>query len=156
MSLEDIEKRLRVLEDIEEIKKLKVRYSMYCDDNYNPDGIASLFTEDGVWDAGPRGVGNGREGIRKFFAGQSEMISFAVHMVMNPIIEVDGDTAKGTWYFLGASTVVEGNQALWASVQYDEEYVRVNGEWKFKSLKVSPLFVTPFDQGWAKTRFVGE
>ena len=75
-------------------------------------------------------------------------------MVMNPIIEVDGDTAKGKWYFLGALTAAEGNQALWSSLRYDEEYVRVNGEWKFKSLKVNTFFSTPFDQGRAKKRFV--
>ena len=153
MSLQDIEKRLRVLEDIEEIKKLKVRYSVYCDENYNPDGLASLFIEDGIWDGGARGRAEGKEQIRSFFAGISKVIPFAVHMVMNPIIEVDGDTAKGKWYFLGALTAAEGNQALWSSLRYDEEYVRASGEWKFKSLKVTAFFSTPFDQGWAKKRF---
>ena len=38
------------LEDIEAIKILKTRYGYYCDDSYNPDGISSLFVEDGVWD----------------------------------------------------------------------------------------------------------
>ena len=45
MSLEDIERRLKVIEDIEEIKRLKARYCAYCDDNYDADGIASLFIE---------------------------------------------------------------------------------------------------------------
>ena len=35
------------LEDIEAIKILKARYGYYCDDSYNPDGISSLFVEDG-------------------------------------------------------------------------------------------------------------
>ena len=35
MSLEDLERRLKVLEDIEEIKLLKRRYCAYCDDNYD-------------------------------------------------------------------------------------------------------------------------
>ena len=153
MSLEDIEKRLRVLESVEEIKRLKARYSAYCDDNYNPDGIASLFTEDAVWDGGTRGRFDGREEIRKFFSGAPQLVPFSVHMVMNPIIEVDGDTAKGMWYFLGAFTVAEGNQAVWGSARYVDEYVRVDGEWKCKNLKVTFFFWTPFDQGWAKSRF---
>jgi hypothetical protein len=37
------------LEDIEEIKILKARYGYYCDDSYDPNGISSLFVEDGVW-----------------------------------------------------------------------------------------------------------
>lgn len=36
------------LEDIEAIKTLKARYGYYCDDNYDPDGISSLFVENGV------------------------------------------------------------------------------------------------------------
>ncbi len=44
MSLEAVEKRLRAMEDIEEIKRLKARYCAYCDDNYNIEGLASLFT----------------------------------------------------------------------------------------------------------------
>ncbi len=38
MTLEDIERRLRVMEDIEEIKRLKARYCSYCDDNYDVTG----------------------------------------------------------------------------------------------------------------------
>ena len=70
MSLEDLERRIGVLEDIEEIKKLKRRYCAYCaycDDNYDADAIAELFTVDAVWDGGMRGRSDGREEIRSFF-----------------------------------------------------------------------------------------
>ena len=153
MSLEDIERRLRALEDVEEIKRLKARYCAYCDDSYDADGIASLFTEDAVWDGGMRGRADGREEIRNFFVRASQRLPFAIHMVMNPIIEVDGDSARGTWYLFQACTYAEGEQAVWGSARYDEEYVRVNGAWLFKHLKLTSFFWTPFDQGWAKTRF---
>ena len=61
MSLESLEKRIRVLEDIEEIKKLKHRYCALCDANYNADALAELFTEDAVWDGQERGRNDGRE-----------------------------------------------------------------------------------------------
>ncbi len=155
MSLEDIERRLSALEGVEAIKKLKARYSALCDDNYNPDGIADLFVEDGVWDGGTAfGKYEGREAIRNFFTDAPQIFPFAVHMVLNPIIEVNGDTAKGTWYFLGAFTHSEGNRALWGSAKYDDEYVQVNGEWKYNNLKVVFSFLTPFDEGWVKNRFV--
>ena len=50
-------------------------------------------------------------------------------------------------------TVREGNRALWRAGIDDEEYVRVDGEWKFKSKKSSRVFNTPFEEGWAKIRF---
>ena len=154
MDIEDIESRVRTLEDIEAIKRLKARYCILCDDSYNADGIADLFTEDALWDGGIRGKAEGREGIRRFFSGAPGRISFGVHMVLNPLIEVDGDRASGTWYLLQACTFTQDNQAVWGSARYDEEYVREQGGWKFKSLKLTSFFWTPFDQGWVKSRFV--
>lgn len=155
MNLEDLERRLRVLEDIEAIKKLKARYCAYCDNNYDADGIAALFTEDAVWDGGNFGRYEGREAIRTFFRGAPRIFPFAIHQVMNPIIEVEGEQAKGQWYLFQPATLAEGNQAVWLAARYEEEYVKVGSEWKFKRLKVFPSFLTPYDQGWVKKRFAG-
>ena len=154
MSLEDIERRLRAVEDVEEIKRLKARYCAYCDDNYDADGIASLFVEDAIWDGGIRGKAEGREAIRDFFINAPNRLPFAVHMVMNPIIEVHGDTATGTWYLFQPCTYADGDRAVWGSARYDEEYVRINGAWMFKHLKLTSHFWTPFNEGWAQTQFV--
>ena len=113
MNMEDLERRLRVMEDVEEIKRLKARYCAYCDDNYNATAIASLFTEDAVWDGGIRGRADGRQGIHDFFFQASQRLPFAIHMVMNPDIEVNGDTATGSWYLFQACTYAEDNQAIW-------------------------------------------
>src|SRR5262245_34363360 len=45
MNLDDLNKRITRLEDIEAIKQLKARYCEICDDNHNPDRITSVFTE---------------------------------------------------------------------------------------------------------------
>ncbi len=156
MDLEQLQRRLQVLEDVEAIKKLKARYCAFCDDQYDADGIASLYTEDAVWDGGDFGKHEGREAIRKFFQGASKIFPFAIHQVMNPIIEVEGDKAKGQWYLFQACTLAEGNQAMWLAARYEEEYVRSGGEWKFKHLKVSPSFFTPYGEGWAKKKFMGQ
>ena len=46
--LAQLEQRVQALEDVNTIRHLKVRYAAYCDDHYNPDGLAALFTEDAV------------------------------------------------------------------------------------------------------------
>ncbi len=153
MSLEDLDRRVKVLEDIEEIKKLKRRYCAYCDDNYDADALADLFTEDAVWDGGIRGRNDGREEIRRFFERAPERLPFAMHMVMNPIIEVDGDSAKGTWYLFQPCTFADQNRAVWGAARYDEDYVKIDGQWKFKHLKLTSHFWTPFKEGWVETRF---
>ena len=138
MSLEELEHRVRALEDVEAIKRLKARYCLYCDDDHNPDGVAGLFVEDGVWDGGERrGRYEGREAIRRFFPEVGrQRYSFSMHPALNPIITVDGDTGHGSWYLLMAATVRDGNQAVWNSGRYEEDYVRVDGAWKFRSLRI--------------------
>lgn len=155
MSLTDVERRLQALEDIEAIKKLKARYCLTVDQR-DEEGFVSLFTEDAVWDGGRFGHYEGREAIRKFFRAIPDVLTFAVHYVMNPIIKVHGDRATGQWYLLEPCTMVEGNQAVWGTARYEEEYVRVGNEWRFKNLKLIPVFWSPFDQGWVKKQFVGE
>ena len=43
--LDRMERRLRTLEDAEAIRNLKARYAALCDDRYDADAIAALFTE---------------------------------------------------------------------------------------------------------------
>ena len=50
MDLASLERRIKELEDKEEIKQLKHRYCCLCDNTYDADALAELFTEDAVWD----------------------------------------------------------------------------------------------------------
>ena len=150
--LEKLESRVRNLEDTEAIRNLKARYAELCDDNYNPDGIAALFVEDAVWESGPLGRFEGREAIRSFFQGASKIFTFAIHYSLNSQIDVTGDTARARWYLFMPCTVGDGDRAMWRAGIDDEEYVRSNGQWMFKSKKSTNVFSTPFDTGWAKDR----
>ncbi len=150
---EGLEQRVRALEDVNEIRLLKAQYAAYCDDNYNPDKIAELFVEDATWESGALGRFEGREAIREFFRGASKIFTFAIHYGLNPQIEVDGDTAKARWYLFMPCTVADGDKAMWRAGIDDEEYVRLNGKWMFKSKTSTGIFSTPFEEGWARTRF---
>ena len=149
----DLERRIQRLEDIEAIKKLKARYADACDRNYDADTLASLFAEDAIWDGGLFGVHNGREKIRTFFQGVSSDITFAMHYMMNPIIEVDGDEGTGEWYLFQTCTF-NGDQAIFGAARYDEQYRRIDGRWLFWRLKLTSFFWTPFEEGWVKRPFV--
>jgi uncharacterized protein (TIGR02246 family) len=152
--MKTLEERLCVLEDIEEIRKLKARYAAACDDNYDADAIAALFTEDAIWDGGSLGRADGRAAIHKFFSRAAEFFPFAIHNVMNPIIEVEGDRATAQWYLLQPATMAKGNQAVWLAAVYHDDYVRHDGRWMFKHLRVKSHFLTPYEEGWARKPFV--
>jgi SnoaL-like domain len=148
-----IEERLARLEAIEDIKALKARYCALCDADYEPDGLAALFLPDAVWESGLFGRHEGREAIRAFFRGVSGSIRFAAHLVLNPIIEVQGaDAATGKWRLLMPCTVTGDNgeaEARWLLSAYDEVYARYEGVWLFRSLHVTENFYAPHLKGWA-------
>jgi len=152
---QEIAARLQRLEDIESIKQLKARYCAFCDESYNAQGIASLFTEDGVWDGGNLGKAEGHDAIVKFFERAPSAFSFAIHNVMNPIIEIDGDRATGRWYLLQPLTrrSRKGDEsAMWLAGRYEDQYVRIGREWKFKQLKFITRLLASYQEGWAKGR----
>lgn len=151
MNIAELARRITVLEDIDAIKKLKARYCAVCDDDHNPDKITTLFAEDGIWE-GADGIGRhqGHAAIRRLFEGFRERISFSQHNVMNPIIEVNGETAHGSWYFIGPFTFRKGNRAYWLAARYEDDYVKVNGEWKFKHLRAIGRMAAPYEKGWAQ------
>lgn len=139
MRSDRIEQRLARLEAIEEIRQLKARYCLHCDRGYDGGALAALFTADAVWDAGAhRGVFRGRQAIRDFFAAISSAIPYAAHLVTNPLIEVEGDEARGNWRMLMPCMLREGEAetAAFQVAEYDETYRRVDGIWLIADLKV--------------------
>lgn len=154
MDMTELERRVRSLEDIEAIKRLKHRYADACDRGYDADVLAALFAEDAVWDGGLFGRYEGREAIRAFFQGVSSDIVFAMHYMMNPIIDVAGDQATGTWHLFQTCTFVEGSTPIWGAARYDEEYARGDDGWQFQHLRLISSFWTPFEEGWVKRPFV--
>lgn len=143
-------KQVERLSAIEDIKQLKARYCALCDAGYDPDGISAMFVEDGIWDGADFGRHEGRAAIHAFFSSISGDIVFAAHMVLNPIITVDGDTANGKWWLImPCTTATDGEkEARWLLAEYDDDYVKVDGEWMFKSLKLDLKFFAPHKAGW--------
>lgn len=148
--LKALEDRCQILEDIESIKKLRTRYCNLTDDG-DAQGVANLFTEDGVWEA-QWGRYKGREEIKGYVQGGlgKGRLSLAIHGIITPYIEVKGDKAKATWYLLQSSILKKDDQAIWGTGRYEDEYVRINGEWKFKKLHTVFFYWTPYAPGWVK------
>lgn len=149
MASNELEKRITQLEDIEAIKQLKALYCDICDDNHNPDRITKIFVEDGIWEGGDFGKAQGHDAIRKLFQGFQKLIGFSQHNIFNPRIAIDGDRAKGTWYLLGPFTFRKDNGARWIACRYDDDYVKVNGQWKYQHLRADIRMVAPYEKGWA-------
>jgi hypothetical protein len=140
---------LTALEDIEAIKRLKAEYCDICDDDHNQERIVKIFTSDGIWESKGVGRAEGHAELRKLFQSFQERISFSQHNVFNPRIEVDGDRARGIWYFMGPFTFRKTSQAVWLAARYEEDYVKLGGAWRFKHLRAIGRMAAPYEAGWA-------
>ena len=157
MSLEELEARIKVLEDIEEVKRLMASYT-YLIDAFRWDDVVALFADNARAEYGFLGSYEGKEGIATFFKNVVPMAgSWFVHQVLNPLVIVEGEKAKGTWYLFCAITAPspEGDRAMWIQGRYDNEFVREGGKWKFSLLRFVFNFVTPYEEGWVKSGMMG-
>ena len=149
MDMTELEKRLTRMEDIEAIKQLKAEYCDICDDDHNPDRITTIFAEDGIWEGAGFGKAQGHAAIRELFKKFQTLISFSQHQVLNPVIKIDGDRATGIWYFFGPFTFYKNNQAKWLAARYQDDYVKLNGEWKIQHLRARGRMSADYEKSWA-------
>jgi hypothetical protein len=158
---EPLEERIGRLEDIEAIKNLKHLYAHYCDKGYDADAMASLFVEDASWESNAFGVYHGAKEIHGFISEIGNEILWALHYMVNPVIDLadDGQTATGTWILLEPATMTadgDGRDAVVITAKYEDEFVKVGDEWRFKRVKAHFFQVSNLDQGWVRQPFRGE
>ena len=151
----DLIRRLDALESEGAIRRLMSEYQEVRDFGAGSGTqIANLFTADGIWEGVGRvaevlGTHQGREAIAQRF---SASLPFSVHFLTNESIIVDDNTAVGRWRYL--QTTVYKGQAVWIAGRYHNDFVRVEGQWKFRHLRIDGIFVTPYEDGWVKTPFL--
>lgn len=136
MSNKTLEQKVQELLDLEAMRNIMHMYCEHCDNNYNPEGIASLFIPDGDWEAIGFGKCKGRKEIADYFYSVRDSVLFAQHLVMNGRVSVDGDTGIGKFCLIMPATFDEGGEKVdrWIFSEYTNHYVRVDGKWFIKSL----------------------
>jgi ketosteroid isomerase-like protein len=135
MSLEELEKRVKAIEDLEEIKKLHQNYINLMD-NLQYEKVLDLFTEDGTAEVRNSGVKKGRKELAEIYLGvlakKRGTSRYDGHMAIEPDITVSGNIAKGTWliYMLFSKPTIQ-----WVQGKNECEYRKENGKWKISKLK---------------------
>jgi hypothetical protein len=154
MSQEELEKRIQILEDIEEIKQLQIRY-VNCFTTTRWDDLTDCFSENGIVDI-ESGFVRGKKGIKKHYKEKVAMnhIGQEGNFVVHPVITVDGDKAKGSWllYIQFAQprklksrpqNFATDDAPDWWQGYYEMEYVKEDGRWKIGLLKIRPRLWSP-------------
>lgn len=135
MSLEELEKRIQAVEDLENIKKLHQNYINLMD-NLQYEEVLDLFTEDATVEIRNSGVKRGRKEMSEVYIGilakGRGTVRYDGHMAIEPDITVDGNTAEGTWliYMLFSKPTIQ-----WVQGRNECEYRKEDGKWKISKLK---------------------
>lgn len=149
------ERRVGLLEDHDAIENLTATYGYYFDKGLW-DRAAALFSADGSFEYGQRGVYVGRARIEKAMLlfgpqalGQGYLNN---HMMLQPVITVapDGRTATGRWQGM-VMRAHPGANGVWGVGLYENRYAKEGGEWKISSLHFYVTAQTDYDAGFAKS-----
>ncbi|MFC2059019.1 nuclear transport factor 2 family protein [Chloroflexota bacterium] len=128
----ELERRIRVLEDIEAIKKLKASY-FRCLDKKLWQELGECLARDALGEKESKL--QGKEAIVEYIKGRLGKESIVTaHHGHNPEIELTGETtARGTWQLRSYRTDTETNEDSGHMSFYQDEYVKENGKWRIKS-----------------------
>jgi ketosteroid isomerase-like protein len=135
MSLEELEKRVKAIEDLEEIKKLHQNYINLMD-NLQYEQVLDLFTEDATAEVRRSGVKRGKKEMAEIYLGTLARgrggSRHDGHMAIEPDISVEGNTARGSWliYMFFSKPTIQ-----WVQGRNECEYRKENGKWKISKLK---------------------
>ena len=166
MAKEELEARVEKLEAIHAIQNLQAKYGYYLQrgSSANWDEMVDLFTDDCICEIMDSGVHVGKAGVINLYKEAKTRLHapglMGIIMQIQPYIEVYGDTAKGIWQGFGfiahaqaksgASGSAEEKMASWHHGRYENEYRKVNGEWKISKSHFRLVFQTPYgaENGW--------
>jgi hypothetical protein len=120
---------------LEEIRQLKARYLRSVDQKLW-DVLADTLTPDAVADYGTPAMGEpllltGRDAIVEFMREQLGPGLITVHLAGTSEIDVDGDTARGTWGFQDTVIATEHRIMIQGAAFYEDQYARdTDGKWR--------------------------
>jgi hypothetical protein len=167
MNIEELEKRVQLAEDIQEIEHLQRIYAYYFD-NHCWQEIVDLFSDNPESvEIVDHGVFYGKKGIERVYLDvigargrppREPWIAFIV-MQIGGVVDVspDGRSAEGrwqTWLFESKPYGAFPRQEFLHGY-YENKYVKENGQWLFSKLLWNNTFCSPVEDGWLKLPLMG-
>jgi ketosteroid isomerase-like protein len=127
------------MRDVAAIIRLTHDYA-FANDRFDVEAVVGLFLATGTFDMTAFGMRRyeGVHGLRAYFEKEARVLSHLMHVTSNHRVDVDGDTATGTAYFIAIAVTHHGNENQ-ARGYYEDRYARTEAGWRFASRITRPL-----------------
>lgn len=128
-------KMMLEMHDREALKELRYRYGRRID-TQSWQAFLDLFTDDATCQFAGIGSFTGRSELRQLVEDYIESnYEYTCHLFHHPIIDLDGDTATGSWLLEGLLAHHDGTFE-WRQGRYEDRYRRVGDAWKFTDISL--------------------
>jgi hypothetical protein len=140
------EQMVQELWDREKIRELTYEYGLAIEAQ-DAERMANLFTETGSVDFSSLGKGviTGHEALKAFYTSTWPLK--VKPFFTNHMIKLAGDRASGFCSLENRAT--RGSESLIGAGRLHDEYVKIDGGWKFSSRRVEMFYLVPIVPGWA-------
>lgn len=168
MNIEQLEKEIIRLEDLQAIEDLHRSYGYYMDSHHREEVFDLFSDETESVEIESTGLFLGKAGVRKFFMdndllekGQTQVPSWINILILQTMdvitIAPDGKSAEGRWSTWLAEAMNVGGlpRQQWVQGYYENKYIKENGVWRFKKLHWNVTFFTSFETGWLRLPLLG-
>jgi len=152
LQLSRIEAQLRKAEDMTAIENLQMTYGYYLA-TLLWDDLAALFDDNGTIEIAMRGVYVGRPAVRRNLNlyGQAGLDDGVLHnhMQYQPVISVSEDGQHAKLRSRALSMMGNyGKSGMWMGGIYENEFIKVDGVWKFRKDQQMNTYFAPYETGW--------
>jgi uncharacterized protein (TIGR02246 family) len=128
---DDLQDRVRRLEDMLEIQQLFVDYGHHLDAG-DFEAYASLFAKEGEVLLGPIGRAKGPDQIRALMEKTLDGdVGRSFHVISSPMVALRGDTATSDVMWTVVRREADGQPSLSMIGRHRDKLVREDGRWRF-------------------------
>jgi hypothetical protein len=154
-TLESMEQRIRALGDEDAVRNLQHAYGYYVDRKMWDD-VVDLFAEDSAVEITGEGVFRGRVGVRRAMGRMGlpglKHGQLNDHPIFDTIVHIlpGGREAFSRGIELGMLGEADKGTAQWEIAIFHNRFMKEDGIWKFKELRLFPILRADYFAGWGR------
>ncbi len=151
-----LNRHTRAMNDEDQVRNLQDAYNYYVDRKMWDD-VQDLFAADSVLEIGGIGVYDGPKGARKAMErmGPAGLTHGELNdrLVFDDVAQiVSSDEARIRGYELGMIGEADKGEAHWEVNVFDNRFVKEDGVWKVREMRIFPVLRSEYHAGWGKSR----